>query len=283
MYYETMRHLRTRFILFFFILLFLITIALMMTIHAVLWIRGLPVLWLNGLNMLFSTPPPPVLEKPIGGIGPSLYGTIVTSLIAIGLSTPISIILAFVIVEYSHRRIARVLRLLYSALYGIPTIMISMIIYTVLVLFMGTQSLLAGALSLFIIAVPLQTSYFENIFMNVPRTYREAGYSMGMSKGMVLWRIALGIGRAGVVSSLIIVLARVMSETAALLFTVGNNIYTVPQTLLQPGSTITLLIFTLASSPYTIQIEFAWGASFVLYLLCLVLMIISKLSSGVKL
>jgi phosphate transport system permease protein len=265
------------------LILSIIALLLMFSVQLVLWIKGLPVLLLNGLRILYDIPPLPSSSQPIGGLGPSLIGSLISAGLAMLFASIVSILLAYVSVELQHKRISSVLKLTSTALYGIPTITVSMIVYSTICLHMGRQSILAGALALTIVAIPMEFTYFESIFSSIPLTYKEAGYSMGLSRGQVLKKIVLGIGKAGVVSSLVAVFARIMGETAPMLFTIGNNFSSFAFNLFEPSSTVTTLIFAYAASPYKVQVDFAWGASLVLYIIYMIFSLASKLVKEVEL
>ncbi|WP_434731405.1 ABC transporter permease subunit [Thermogladius sp. KZ2Tp1] len=264
----------------------LVSLTLILVVHIVVVVYGLPLALLNGLSLLYATPPLPNQDAPVGGVGPSLVGTLVSSGIAVALATPVALIAAFTMVEYKGRWFVDFLRVVFTSLYGLPTITISVIVYSLLVIPMRAQSLLAGSLSLALVALPVEISYLEGVFSSIPETYREAGYAIGLTRWLVLKRVLIGIGKSGVASTVALTLARVMGETAPLLFTIGNAINTYPSSLyslLQPSSTITTLIFTLSSSPFPSQFQFAWAASLVLYVVYAALFALSRMVRGVEL
>lgn len=261
----------------------IISLAVILLIHVSILVNGLRIALLNGFNLLTGTPPLPTESKPLGGVGPSLVGSLLTSGLAILISTPVSIILGFFLVEHRGSKFVGFVRAAFQSLYGLPTITISLIVYILLVIPMRTQSLLAGSISLLIVALPMELTYFENVFSNIPLTYKEAGYSIGLDRLGLLTRVVLGISKSGLASALTLTLARVMGETAPVLFTIGNALTSYPTSLFQPSSTITTLIFMLASSPFQVQFDFAWGAVLTLYLIYLFLFTASKLVRGVEL
>ncbi|WP_440059316.1 ABC transporter permease subunit [Thermogladius sp. 4427co] len=273
--------LKTTILLFSFI-----SILALLIIHIGVILNGARIVLLNGLSILYASPPLPNQQEPIGGLGPSLVSTLITSGLAILLSLPLAIFIAYSFVEYANKRIISIVRYLVTSLYGIPTITISVVVYYLVVVPMRTQSMLAGVISLLIVSLPMLITYFENIFSSIPLTYREAGYSIGLDRFRVLTKVVIGISKAGLASAVSVTLARLMGETAPLLFTIGNDFYSYPtslSSLLQPSSTITTLIFTLASSPFPSQFEFAWGAAFVLYVVYLTIFALTKLVRGVEL
>ncbi|ABM80493.1 ABC transporter permease subunit [Hyperthermus butylicus] len=159
--------------------------------------RGISVIAHVGLIDFLTQPPPPP-GAGLGGIGPAFTGSLLLTLLSSAISIPVALGLALLAVEYPHTWIARAVRGLVKALLEIPTIVISMIVYSLLVIPMGGPSILAGAVALAIVMLPYTTSYVETYLENVPWIYREAGYAIGMKKAQVAVRIAMGIARRGV-------------------------------------------------------------------------------------
>jgi len=175
-------------------------------------------------------------------------------------------------VEFRDNRLAQITKVFTHSLLEIPTVLIGMLVFLTIVVPTGRYSLLAGSMALVIVMLPYTVSYLERALDEIPRTYREAGYSIGMTRRDVVFRVVVGIAKPGIAVGLLIGVAKAISETAPLLFTIGGarGYYPVSAADLgEPGDAIPLLIFQFIQSPYQNWHDLAWGAAFVLTLLVL--------------
>ncbi len=252
-------------LLFRFVLLAVTSLPLIALAHllATIMLRGGEALLKGGIQFLTSLPPRPGSGE-VGGIGPSLVGTLILTLMSTALGFPISVALGVLIFEFPNSLVARAARLVSESLMELPTILVGMLVYVLIVVPSGTFSALAGAVALAVIMVPYVTTYVEESLKAVPSTYREAAYALGLSRGKVVFKIVLGIARRGVLAGGIMGVARAMGETAPLLFTVGGvrNHYVLNP--LRPSDAIPLLIYEYATSPYPNWHLVAWGAALTL-------------------
>ncbi len=244
---------------------------------------GLPVIIEEGIAFIIEPPPPP--GDGLGGIGPSLVGTFLSSIISLIISIPVTIGTAVFIVEYPYSIFSRLLRMCVKALCEVPTIIVSLVVYSIIVVPLRTFSVFAGSIALFIVMLPYTVTSVSSLLENVPFTYKEAGYSIGMDRFNMVFRIMLGIIKRGLVMSFLLGLLKCMGETAPLLFTLGGSSrFSYPSSLFEPADALTLLIYDFAMSPYENWIKIAWGASCILILIYVGLyVLINKLFKEIEL
>ncbi len=240
---------------------------------SIVW-NGAPVLASAGLRFLTDVPPPP--KSGLGGIAPSLAGTLFLAFLSSIIGIPLSFLAAVFAVEFPDNFIARGVRTVSKALLEIPSVVVGMLIYVVIVLPTHSFSILAGSLALTIIMIPYVTTYVEQALEGVPFTYREAGFALGLSRPKVVFRILTGIARRGILTGILIGFAKVVGETAPLLFTLGRDRLSLPLSPLDHGDSISLLIFDFAQTPYRNFHQVAWGAALILVLIFLGIFLLSR-------
>lgn len=228
--------------------------------------------------LLFTEVPSSPLSTELGGVAPAIVG----SLIMTGASLPISILLsilaAILSYEFPGSLLAKGVSALVRSFASIPTIIVSMTIYSVVVVPMGKFSALAGAISLAIVTFPYAYTSFAAALSSVPSTYREAAFSLGMTRWTALIKIVLPIAWRGVATGVLISMARSMGETAAILFTAGRYRAGVNYSLSEPSDALPLLIFDFILTPFKRYHELAWGASFILFLSYLLIFVAVKIA-----
>ncbi|MEO7424575.1 MAG: phosphate ABC transporter permease PstA [Fibrobacteria bacterium] len=247
-------------------LLFMLMAALIMIPLAsmVLYVavRGLKRLDLD----FFLHLPAPVGEKG-GGMGNGILGTVSMVLIACGISLPISIMGAIYLAEYGKRsRYASLVRFTADVLAGVPSIVTGIFVYQILVRRVHHFSSLAGGLALGIIMIPLVTRTTEELLKLVPSALTEASLSLGVPRWKTSLYVVLHAARGGIVTGILLAVARVAGETAPLLFTALNNQYW-PSGINQPTASLTVQVFTYAISPFQDWQDQAWTGALVLLLL----------------
>jgi phosphate transport system permease protein len=252
-------------------------IALLPLFHLALeaFYKGGRVLLNSGLKFFTETPPPP--EGPVYGIFTSFMGTIELSVISAIISIPLAYFTALLSTEFPDSLVGRLVRILSKSLLEVPTIIIGIFVFAIIVVPMGTPSLLAGSIALSLVMLPYIETYVESALRSVPRTYKEAGYSMGMTRAMVALRVTTQIARRGVLAGFLLGFAKAMGETAPILFTIGRARTQLNLNPLGPGDSIPLLIYDYASAPYENMREVAWGATLVLILILLGLQVLVRL------
>lgn len=159
-----------------------------------------------------------------------------------------------------------------------PTILVGVFVMQVVAVPMGTYSALAGALALAIILTPYVAVYTHEALREIPSTYREAGFSLGLTRAKVVFRILAPMAKRGILTGVLIGMAKVTGETAPLLFTAGGLYESYPTSITKPVGAVPLLIYQLVQSPNPADHATAWGASLVLLLIFLGIFIPIRLS-----
>ncbi len=207
------------------------------------------------------------LPKPVGEVGGGMANAIVGSLILIALAAalglPLGILGGVYLAESRDRHLPWLARFLADVLNGVPSIVIGIFAYTVMVLPMRRFSALAGAFALAVIMLPIVMRTSEELVRLVPASLREAALALGIPEWKVLLRVVLPAARAGIVTGAMVAIARVAGETAPLLFTAfGNRFW--HQGLDQPIAALPLQIFAYAIAPYDDWHRQAWAGALVL-------------------
>ena len=247
----------------------LLAVGLLLLILGYIAIRGVSSL---NLQFLIDTP------KPVGeggGIGNAIVGSFLMTLVASVIGLPIGIAGGVYLSEYGHGRIGKTVRFVADTMTGVPSIIVGIFVFTVVVLPMGRQSGLAGGIALAIIMIPIVARTTEEMVRLVPHTMREGALALGAPDWRVTWDIILPAARAGIATGAMLAIARITGETAPLLFTALNsrfyNFY-----LDQPMSSLTVQIYNYATGPFEDQWRLAWAATLILVLLILLINILVR-------
>ncbi len=218
----------------------------------------------RGINLdVFTqmTPPP-------GSTGGGLLNPIVGSLFMTGLGvaigTPIGILAGTYLAEYGrHSRLSTIIRFLNDILLSAPSIVIGLFTYQILVAPVGHFSGFAGAVSLAILVIPVVVRTTENMLMLVPNPLREAASAMGMPRSLVIKNVAYKAAQAGMITGVLLAIARVSGETAPLLFTALNNQF-MSTNMSAPMASLPAVIFQFALSPYVEWQQLAWTGALII-------------------
>ena len=258
-----------------------LVLASLATLFGLFWLVW--ILWVTaskGMSALSPTlftrltPAPP---GDGGGLANAFYGSAVVSLIALLISTPVGIGAGVWLAEYAQRRaLGAVIRFLNDILLSAPSIVLGLFVYSLVVKPLGHFSALAGGLALALIVLPVVVRTTDEMLRLVPSTMREAALSLGVPQWKVIVQILLRSARAGVVTGILLALARITGETAPLLFTALNNQYW-NSNLLKPIATVPVVIFQFAMSPYDGWHALAWAGALVVTAFVLVLSLLSRL------
>lgn len=201
------------------------------------------------------TPPP----NEVGGIANAIYGSFLMVLLATFVGTPIGIMAGIYLAEYDTKSwLANTTRFVNDILLSAPSIVIGLFVYAVIVTRFKSFSGWAGVVALAMIAIPVVIRTTENMLQLVPAGLREAAYALGSPKWKVITSITLRAARAGVVTGLLLAVARISGETAPLLFTALNNQFWTSN-LSQPMASLPVTIFKFAMSPYENWQRLAWA------------------------
>ncbi|MEM3948415.1 MAG: ABC transporter permease subunit [Zestosphaera sp.] len=260
----------------------LAVIPLASILHAAI-VEGGRTLLEAGVNFLMELPPTP-LNSSVGGVAPALLGSVLATSLAIIISGPVAFLTAFLVTEFPNSIFSKAFEVVVRSFSGIPSLIVSMFVYSVVVVRMGTQSLLAGSLSLAIVVLPYTYVYFTSAMRSVPETVREAAMSLGMSRFQALRHVYVGVSRKYILTGVLMSCVRAFGDTAPLLFTMGFLMNSVFAGLLQPSNSLPVLIFAYALSPYEVFHRVAWGATLLLIVIYLTLFSLTRgLLRGVRL
>ncbi|MBN1633459.1 MAG: phosphate ABC transporter permease PstA [Ignavibacteria bacterium] len=223
------------------------------------------------------------LPKPVGETGGGMLNAIVGTLILIGIGglfgIPIGILAGIYVSEYSGSIMSNIVKFITDVLSGTPSIIIGIFAYGLIVLPMQRFSALAGGFALGILMIPTITRITEEMLKLVPHTLREASLALGISRWKTTLRIVLRTASSGIITGILLAIARASGETAPLLFTsFGNNFWSI--SLDQPIASIPVMIFNYAISPFDEWHRKAWAGAFVLitivFLVNLIVRIVTK-------
>lgn len=220
----------------------------------------------SALNLDFFTQLPPPPGESGGGLGNALLGTLLISLGAAVLGVPAGVMAGIYLAEYgSGTRFGALVSLMVNVMMGIPSIIAGLFVYTFLVVSVGHFSGYAGAVSLAFLILPIVARTTADMMALVPNALRESALALGAPRWRVVTQIVARAAKAGLLTGILLAVARVSGETAPLLFTALNSPYW-PHTLSGPTANLTVTIFNYAMSPYQNWQQAAWGASFVITL-----------------
>jgi phosphate transport system permease protein len=234
-------------------------------------------LWegLSGLSLsVFTemTPPP----GSAGGLLNAIMGSLMMTVLAVLIGTPIGIMAGTYMAEYGrHSHLTSIVRFINDILLSAPSIVIGLFIYEVVVYPMGHFSGWAGAIALAVIVIPVVVRTTEDMLTLVPDTLREAAASIGLPRSLMIIRIAYRAAQAGMVTGVLLAIARISGETAPLLFTALNNQFG-SSNLNGPVSSLPVVIFQFALSPYKDWQALAWTGALIITLAVLALSISAR-------
>jgi phosphate transport system permease protein len=241
-----------------------------------LWI--LWVLFANGLaalspTLFTQTTPPP---GSAGGLANAIFGSVVIVLVATFISTPIGILAGIYLAEYGKDGwIARVTRFINDILLSAPSIVIGLFVYTIYVMQVGHFSGWAGSFALALIAIPVVVRTTENMLHLVPASLREAAVALGAPMWKVILRVTLKAVRGGVITGILLAVARMSGETAPLLFTALNNQFW-STSMDAPMANLPVVIFQFAMSPFEDWKNLAWAGALLITLTVLAINILAR-------
>ncbi|NJE60888.1 phosphate ABC transporter permease PstA [Thermococcus sp. 21S7] len=248
-------------------------LAILPLFHIILTVtaKGLPVIAERGRTFITGT-----LSE--GGIGPAIAGTFLLTFLSALLGLPVAFLVGLYAYEFPNSTIGRWTKTLLQIMLEFPTILVGVFVMQALVVPMGTYSAIAGALALAIILTPYVAVYTHEAMREIPFTYREAAFSLGLTRAKVLFRVLAPMAKRGILTGVLIGLAKVAGETAPLLFTAGGLYESYPHSVTKPVGAIPLLIYQLVQSPSKMDHQTAWGASLVLLLIFLGIFVPIRLS-----
>jgi phosphate transport system permease protein len=223
------------------------------------------------------TPPPGAGD---GGLLNPIVGSLLMTSLGVFIGTPIGILAGTYLAEYGrHSKISTVIRFLNDILLSAPSIVIGLFTYQVLVAPFGHFSGYAGAVSLAILVIPVVVRTTENMLMLVPNPLREAASAMGMPRSLVIKSVAYKAAQAGMITGVLLAIARISGETAPLLFTALNNQF-MSTDMSKPIASLPAVIFQFALSPYVEWQQLAWTGALIITFAVLALSIAARALSS---
>jgi phosphate transport system permease protein len=257
--------------------LFLSMCAMALGLTVLLWI--LFVLFSNGIaaldwNLLTKDTPAPGTEG--GGLRNAIVGSLMMVGLSVLVSTPIGILAGVYLTEYGDQsKTAELTRFVTDIMLSAPSIVLGLFVYAIAVATFGRFSGYAGSLALSLIAIPVVMRTTENMLRLVPGSLREAAFALGAPRWKVSTLVTLRAAKSGVITGLLLAVARISGETAPLLFTALNNQF-YSTDMSKPLANLPVVIFQFAMSPYENWIRLAWGGALIITLAVLVLNILAR-------
>jgi len=252
-------------------------VAMGLGLTVLLWI--LVVLFSNGfaaldLNLLTQDTPAPGTEG--GGLRNAIVGSLLMVGLTVLVATPVGILAGIYLTEYGDQsKTAELTRFVTDIMLSAPSIVIGLFVYAIAVATLGTFSGYAGSLALALIAVPVIMRTTENMLRLVPGSLREAAFALGAPRWKVSLSVTLRAAKSGVITGLLLAVARISGETAPLLFTALNNQF-FNADMSKPMANLPVVIFQFAMSPYENWIRLAWAGALLVTLAVLVLNILAR-------
>ena len=236
----------------------------------------LMLLWRGGKRLglaIFTQLPPAPLETG-GGFGNAIVGTVLMVLLAVLLSVPVGLMTAIYLAQSKQSKVAEVVRFAAKVLTGFPSILAGVFAYGAIVLTTGGFSALAGAVALSVLMLPTIVLTSEDAIRMVPSRMKEASIGMGATNTQTVWMVLLPTAMPGILTGIMLAVARAAGETAPLIFTALFSNYWMwahgEVQLLQPTASLAVLIYNFAGMPFKNQVELAWAAALVLVLFVLI-------------
>jgi len=259
------RKIEDRAFTFFTALCTAIVIVPLLSLLYVVFKNGISAL---SIDFLFSLPKP--VGEAGGGIGNAVQGTIMLVLLSVLISTPIGLLAGIYLAEFRETKLTHAIRIISDALTSTPSIVAGLFGYTFVVLKLGNFSAFAGAAALSLLMLPVIVRTTDDSLKLVPFSLREAGLALGIRNWRTIISIALPAAKGGIITGLLLSIARISGETAPLLFTAFGSSYWATG-IDKPVSALPLLIYTYATSPFTEWHAQAFGAALVLIVMVLML------------
>jgi phosphate transport system permease protein len=234
---------------------------------------------IGSINWAFLTQTPKPVGEAGGGMANAIAGSAFILLIASVIGVPIGIGAGIYLAEYGRNQLGNIIRFTADVLNGVPSIVIGIVAYGIVVLSQGHFSALAGGVALAIMMIPTITRTTEEMLLLVPNAVREAAYGLGVSRWRTTLSITLRTATSGVITGVMLAFARVAGETAPLLFTAFGNQY-LNWKINQPTAALSLQIFTYAISPFDEWHRQAWAGALILIVLIVVAVSAVRLVAG---
>lgn len=257
-----------------------LTLSLSAMAFGLFWLAW--ILWtvlelgISGLSLTLFTEMTPPPGADVGGLANAIAGSLIMVVLATLLGTPIGILAGVYLAEYGRNHwLGSTTRFINDLLLSAPSIVIGLFVYAVVVAQTGKFSAWSGVLALALIVLPVVVRTTENMLQLIPNTLREAAFALGAPKSVVISKVTLRAARAGVMTGVLLAVARIAGETAPLLFTALSNQFWTSD-LREPMASLPVTIFKFAMSPYENWQKLAWAGVFLITLGVLLLNILAR-------
>jgi phosphate transport system permease protein len=230
---------------------------------------------ISAINWQFLVSLPAPVGEEGGGIANAIVGTFMIIIISSILAIPVGVLSGIFLYEYRDAKLAEVIRVCVEVLMGVPSIVLGIIAYLWIVLTFGSFSALSGGIALAIMMLPVIIRSTEETLGLIPDTLREASLALGVPYYRTILKVIVPAGLSGILTGILLSVARIAGETAPLLFTSFGNPF-MNLNIFKPTETLPHMIYIYATSPYKEWHTAAWGASFILVVFVLGLNIITK-------
>ena len=250
----------------------------LLAIFVLFWILGmLLVKGIGGLSVATFTQVTPGPGSEGGGLANAIVGSIVLTFLGIAVATPVGVLAGTYLAEYGKgSKLADLIRFINDILLSAPSILIGLFVYVILVEPFRGYSGWAGGVALGIIAIPVIVRTTEDMLRLVPSSLREAGAALGAPPSVVITSVTWRAAKSGMVTGILLALARIAGETAPLLFTALNNNFWFSPTLVGGVSNLPVTIYQFASAPYENWQQLAWAGSLIITMSILLLSLIAR-------
>jgi phosphate transport system permease protein len=232
----------------------------------------------RSVNVDFFTHMPKPVGEPGGGMANAIVGTLIMSGLAALAAVPIGVVSGVYMSEYAGSRFASLTRFAADTLNGVPSIVIGLFAYGMVVVPFKQFSALAGGFALGIMMIPIIARTTEELLLLVPGTMREGALALGATRARAVFSVVLPAALPGIITGIVLALARIAGETAPLLFTALNNRF-FSTALNQPIASLTVQVYTYATSPYDDWHRQAWAGALVLVTIVLVCSLLARLAT----
>ena len=233
---------------------------------------------IQAVNVDFFTQMPKPVGEPGGGMANAIVGTLLVTSLGSLMAIPIGVMSGVYMSEYAGTRLSSAVRFAADALNGVPSIVIGVFVYGIAVLPFKQFSALAGGVALGIMMIPIIARTTEELLLLVPNTMREGALALGATRARAVFTVVVPAALPGIITGIVLALARIAGETAPLLFTSFNNRF-FTTSLRQPIATLTVQVYTYAISPYEDWHRQAWAGALVLVTIVLCCSLLARLAT----
>jgi phosphate transport system permease protein len=233
---------------------------------------------ISAVNLDFFTKMPKPVGEAGGGMANAIVGTLILTGLGSAFAVPIGVLSGVYMSEYAGTRLASLVRFAADTLNGVPSIVIGVFVYGIAVLPFKQFSAIAGGLALGVMMIPIIARTTEELLLLVPGTMREGALALGATRSRAVFTVVLPSALPGIITGIVLALARIAGETAPLLFTAFNNRF-FTTSLTQPIASLTVQVFTYAISPYKDWHRQAWAGALVLVTIVLLCSLLARFAT----